>query len=79
MALKGNIRAEPEAILDNRELQAHGTIDIIGVTGNFQDTGNGAIDNTLALVEGAKFIIPECRNVFAIEGETFSLQLKPEL
>ena len=31
------------------------------------------IDNTLAQIEGARMLLPECRNVFTIGGQTFSL------
>lgn len=63
---KGNIKVELQKLLDQRSYQNY---DVVGVTG----LRAGTIDNTLAVIEGARFLLPGCRNVFAIGGETFSL------
>jgi predicted CoA-substrate-specific enzyme activase len=52
---------------------AYQDFDTLGITGNFPERREGVIDNTLALIEGARALLPEYRNVFAIGGETFSL------
>jgi predicted CoA-substrate-specific enzyme activase len=67
---RGDIRTELESIT---ALPAYKHFDTLGITGNFPEPREGVIDNTLALIEGARVLLPECRNVFAIGGETFSL------
>ncbi len=67
---KGDIHTALELILT---LPAYQSFDTIGITGNFPDYRQGVIDNTLAQIEGARILLPECRNVFTIGGQTFSL------
>ncbi len=67
---RGDIRGELESIRNNRSFRSY---DTVGVTGNFQNSRQGIIDSTLSLIEGAKYMIPACRNVFSIGGESFSL------
>ncbi|UCB47367.1 MAG: hypothetical protein JSV25_08155 [Spirochaetota bacterium] len=66
---KGNIHSELEQIFNSPLYKSY---DSIGITGNFNGSQK-TIDGTLSLVEGARFLVPECRNVFAIGGETFAL------
>ncbi|HTZ51014.1 MAG TPA: BadF/BadG/BcrA/BcrD ATPase family protein, partial [Spirochaetia bacterium] len=40
--------------------------------------GTGVIDATLATIEGARFLLPGCRNVLAMGGQSFSLILLDE-
>ncbi len=47
--------------------------DRLGVTGSFPERREGVIDGSLALIEGARFLLPGCRNVFAVGGQTFFL------
>ena len=62
---RGDIHTELGRILT---LPAYQSFDTIGITGNFPDNRRGVIDNTLAQIEGARILLPECRNVFAIGG-----------
>jgi predicted CoA-substrate-specific enzyme activase len=66
---KGNIHSELSQILSSPPYQSY---DTIGLTGSFPGS-SGIIDSTLSLVEGARFLAPGCRNVFAIGGQTFAL------
>ncbi|MFH1725113.1 MAG: acyl-CoA dehydratase activase [Elusimicrobiota bacterium] len=47
--------------------------DRIGVCGSLKDTGQAVLDATLATIEGVRFLLPGCRNLFSIGGETFSI------
>lgn len=67
---RGDIERELQAVLGK---PAYSSYDSIGVCGNLPDAGIEIIDSTLATIEGSKFLIPVCRNVFSIGGETFSL------
>jgi predicted CoA-substrate-specific enzyme activase len=67
---QGNIRRHLDEIM---QAPAYSDFDTIGITGNFGGTNVTVIDNTLAQIEGARLLLPGCRNVFAIGGETFSL------
>ena len=49
--------------------------DTAGVTGSLAGTGSGIIDNTLATIEGARRLLPSCRNLIAMGGQSFSLIL----
>jgi predicted CoA-substrate-specific enzyme activase len=69
---RGEIQRELEKIL---ELPAYRDFHTLGITGNFPDRRKDLIDSTLAQIEGARFLLPGCRNVFAIGGQTFSLIL----
>jgi predicted CoA-substrate-specific enzyme activase len=67
---RGDIERELQAVLCK---PAYDSYDRIGVCGNLPHAGIEIIDSTLATIEGSKFLIPGCRNVFSIGGETFSL------
>jgi len=67
---RGNIQAELDCIT---ALPEYKDFDTLGITGNFTERREAVIDNTLALIEGARVLLPECRNVFSIGGQTFSL------
>ncbi|MBI5622141.1 MAG: hypothetical protein HY924_00035 [Elusimicrobia bacterium] len=47
--------------------------DAAGVTSSGESRGRRLIDNSLALVEGVRFLLPGCRNVFEVGAQTFSL------
>jgi predicted CoA-substrate-specific enzyme activase len=49
--------------------------DAAGVTGSLAGDGAGTIDNTLATIEGARRLLPGCRNLIAMGGQSFSLIL----
>jgi predicted CoA-substrate-specific enzyme activase len=66
---RGNIHSELSHIFS---LPPYKSCDGIGFTGNFSCSSE-MIDSTLSLVEGARFLAPGCRSVFAIGGETFAL------
>ncbi|MFA6318066.1 MAG: acyl-CoA dehydratase activase [Elusimicrobiota bacterium] len=46
--------------------------DAAGVTASLE-TRQGLIDNSLALIEGVRFLLPGVRNVFEVGAQTFSL------
>lgn len=69
---KGDIFQTLHALLSREEFQRY---DRVGVTGNIRLPDGRMIDSTLALSEGARVLLPACRNVFSIGGETFSLIL----
>jgi predicted CoA-substrate-specific enzyme activase len=69
---RGDIQGELESLT---ALPEYKNFDTLGITGNFSERRDAVIDNTLALIEGARVLLPECRNVFAIGGQTFSLIL----
>jgi len=71
----GNIEKELSSVLSD---SLFGSFDLIGITGNMQFSSPVLLNNTLCLVEGTRFLLPECRNVFAVGGETFSLILFDE-
>ena len=52
--------------------------DTVGVTGSLANPGMRIIDGMLATVEGARLLLPECRNVLFIGGQSFSLILLDE-
>ena len=49
--------------------------DTVGVTGSLAGTGARIIDNTLATIDGARRLLPSCRNLIAMGGQSFSLIL----
>ncbi len=49
--------------------------DSAGVTGGPARPGGRNIDPTLAVIEGARYLLPTCRNVIAMGGQSFSLIL----
>ena len=51
------------------------SFDTAGVTGSLPGLGNDLIDTTLAAIEGARHLLPGCRNVIAMGGQSFSLIL----
>lgn len=72
---RGDIAGTLKTLLS---MPGYRAFDSIGVCGNFLNMGGGVIDSSLASIEGIKFLIPGCRNVFTIGGETFSLILYDE-
>lgn len=66
----GKILETVEGILG---LPGYARFDTLGVTGSFPERREGILDGSLALIEGARFLLPGCRNVFAVGGQTFSL------
>ena len=52
--------------------------DTAGVTASMAAAGAGIIDATLATIEGARHLLPGCRNVLAMGGQSFSLILLDE-
>ncbi len=69
---RGDIEGALEALFNKQEYRFY---DSIGVTGNLRSSGNRIIDNTLSTIEGSKYLLPGCRNIFSIGGESFSLIL----
>ncbi|MBN2554032.1 MAG: hypothetical protein JXB06_14740 [Spirochaetales bacterium] len=65
-----DIRGQLQSIM---ALPEYRDFDALGITGNFPRAREGIIDNTLAQIEGARLLLPGCRNVFTIGGQTFSL------
>jgi predicted CoA-substrate-specific enzyme activase len=49
--------------------------DTIGITGSVTRSDILIIDNTLATIEGARMLLPSCRNLIAMGGQSFSLIL----
>ena len=68
-AHRGDIEREIQNLLAQPQFHSY---DSAGVCGAFPDQGPG-VDSMLATIEGARFLLPGCRNVFSIGGETFSL------
>ena len=52
--------------------------DTAGITASLASGAAGMIDNTLATIEGARFLLPGCRNLIAMGGQSFSLILLDE-
>jgi predicted CoA-substrate-specific enzyme activase len=69
---EGKIEAAVRAALDR---PGFSVFDRAGVTGSLAGPGRRTIDSTLATIEGAKHLLPGCRNVISIGGQTFSLIL----
>lgn len=67
---KGNIEAEVGHLLGK---PGYDSYDRIGISGIVPGRTENAIDSTLATIEGVLYLLPECRNVFAVGGEAFSL------
>jgi predicted CoA-substrate-specific enzyme activase len=72
---RGGIECE---IRDMLALPQFRDYDLAGVCGAFPDPAVIAVDSMLAVIEGARFLLPGCRNVLSIGGETFSLVLFDE-
>ena len=51
------------------------SFDTAGVTGSLPGLGKDLIDATLSTIEGARHLLPGCRNVIAMGGQSFSLIL----
>jgi predicted CoA-substrate-specific enzyme activase len=49
--------------------------DSVGLTGSLAGTGARIIDTTLATIDGARRLLPSCRNLIAMGGQSFSLIL----
>lgn len=67
---RGNLQAEFDALLAAPEFSNY---DRIGITGSWQKPGQQVFDSMLSTMEGARFLLPQCRNIFVIGGEVFSL------
>ncbi|HUV07487.1 MAG TPA: acyl-CoA dehydratase activase, partial [Spirochaetia bacterium] len=50
-----------------------GSWDFLGVTGNVNLGSDHILDNTLCVIEGAHFLAPDCRNIFSIGSQNFTL------
>ncbi len=66
------------AIRAVRERTGWSGFDTVGVTASMAAPGAGTIDATLATIEGARHLLPGCRNVLAMGGQSFSLILLDE-
>ncbi len=70
---------EIDAALDSvRADPGFGSPDTVGVTGSLANPGGRIIDGMLATVEGARWILPDSRNIIFIGGQSFSLILLDE-
>ena len=67
---KGDISGALSSLL--RE-PAFKRFDAAGLTSSQEGGGRQLIDNSLAVIEGARFLLPRCRNVFAVGGQSFLL------
>ncbi|MBI5209697.1 MAG: hypothetical protein HY927_06995 [Elusimicrobia bacterium] len=67
---KGSIASELRPLLDAGRF---GRFDVVGVTGSLEGRDPRLIDNSLAVIEGVRFLLPVCRNVFVVGGQSFSL------
>ncbi|HTP59796.1 MAG TPA: BadF/BadG/BcrA/BcrD ATPase family protein, partial [Spirochaetia bacterium] len=74
-AHEGRIHDAVRSLITRAPFQAW---DAAGVTGSLDGAGAGMIDNTLATIEGARFLLPGCRNLIAMGGQSFSLILLDE-
>jgi predicted CoA-substrate-specific enzyme activase len=68
----GRIESAVRTLLDR---PGFSSFDTAGATGSLAGAGRGIIDNTLATIEGAMRLLPGCRNVIAMGGQSFSLIL----
>ncbi len=68
----GKIESAVRAVL---ERPGFSSCDTAGVTRSLGGASAGIIDNTLATIEGARRLLPGCRNIFAMGGQSFSLIL----
>ena len=66
----GDVRGVVSELLKKERYQ---DFEAIGVTGNFPEQEKGTFDNTLSVIEGTRFLLPGCQNVFMIGGQTFFL------
>jgi predicted CoA-substrate-specific enzyme activase len=69
---KGDIAAALRELLSDLALGGYQTA---GVTGSLPEPAPGVLDPALAVIEGARFLLPGCRNVFSVGGESFALIL----
>jgi predicted CoA-substrate-specific enzyme activase len=69
---KGDIAAALREILSDPALAGW---QAAGVTGSLPEPAPGILDPALAVIEGARFLLPGCRNVFSVGGESFALIL----
>ncbi len=67
---KGNFAKLLEPLLAQPKFQ---NSDTVGVTGSFEGRDARLIDNSLAVIEGAHHLLPECRNIFVVGGQSYSL------
>jgi len=68
----GKIESAVRTVLDR---PGFSSFDTVGATGSLVGAGRGTLDNTLATIEGARHLLPGCRNVIAMGGQSFSLIL----
>jgi predicted CoA-substrate-specific enzyme activase len=68
----GRIEAAVRTVLD---LPGFSSYDTAGVTGSMAGAGRDLMDSTLATIEGARYLLPGCRNAIAMGGQSFSLIL----
>jgi len=71
---RGDIHGSVRRLLERGELSGY---DRVGLTGTLSGEA-GAIDPILAVSEGARHLLPGCRNVLSIGGESFALILFDE-
>jgi predicted CoA-substrate-specific enzyme activase len=69
---KGDVQGVLEELSTDRRFQDY---DYWGITGTLAPAELKPVDTILSLAEGARFLVPESGNVFAVGGETFSLIL----
>ncbi|MBI5883885.1 MAG: hypothetical protein HZB91_12370 [Elusimicrobia bacterium] len=72
---KGAASEALEALLAEPRFSSH---DAAGVTASVEGRDRRLIDNSLALIEGARFLLPGCRSVFEVGAQTFSLMFFDE-
>ena len=69
---KGDIAAALRELLAEPALSGY---QAVGVTGSLPEPAPGILDPALAVIEGARCLLPGCRNVFSVGGESFALIL----
>jgi activator of 2-hydroxyglutaryl-CoA dehydratase len=71
----GKIDTAVRGVLERPEFSGY---DTAGATGSLAGatlagTAGGLIDNTLATIEGARHLLPGCRNIISMGGQSFTL------
>jgi activator of 2-hydroxyglutaryl-CoA dehydratase len=67
---RGDIRGRLRVLLDDERFKS---FDLIGVAGSIHGGEAVTIDPTLSVIEGARHLLPGCRNVLSMGGQTFLL------
>ncbi len=67
---RGDVARSVRTLLENDTFRDY---DLVGVSTAFEQPSSGAIDPLLSVIEGARHLIPGCRNVMSIGGQTFAL------